>query len=67
MLGGHGEESDVGEIGGHNKGGEREMVIRRRLVARDFKGKDRGRDDLFADTPPLEAKRMLLSKLHPST
>ena len=35
--------------------------IRCRLVARDFKGGENGRDDLFAETPPLEAKRMLLS------
>ena len=30
-------------------------------MARDFKGNDKGRDDLFAATPPLEAERMLLS------
>ena len=39
-----------------------EMIVRSRLVARDFKGNDRGRDDLFAETPPLEAKRMLFSR-----
>ena len=39
-----------------------EKPDRSRLVARDFKGDDKGRDDLFAETPPLEAKRMLLSK-----
>ena len=38
------------------------MEVRCRLVARDFKGKDKDRDDLFAATPPLEAKRMLLSR-----
>ena len=32
------------------------------MVARDFKGEDKDRDDLFAETPPLEAKRMLLSR-----
>ena len=37
-------------------------TTRSRLVARDFKGDDRGRDDLFAATPPLEALRMLLSR-----
>lgn len=37
-------------------------LVRSRLVARDFKGGDRGRDDLFAATPPLEAKRLLLSR-----
>ena len=31
-------------------------------MARDFKGDDRGRDDLFAETPPLEAKRILISR-----
>ena len=45
-----------------NKGGPGEMVVRSRLVARDFKGNDKDRDDLFAETPPLEAKRMLLSR-----
>ena len=34
---------------------------RRRLVARDFKGMDRNRDDFFAATPPLEAVRAVLS------
>ena len=38
------------------------MVVRSRLVARDFKGGDKDRDDLFAGSPPLEAKRMLLSR-----
>ena len=32
------------------------------MVARDFKGKDKDRDELFAATPPPEAKRMLLSR-----
>ena len=45
-----------------NKGTEEEMLIRSRLVARDFKGKDKGRDDLFAGTPPLEAKRLSISR-----
>ena len=45
-----------------NKGGLNEMIVRSRLVARDFKGGDNDRDDLFAETPPLEAKRMLLSR-----
>jgi hypothetical protein len=30
------------------------------MAARDFKGGDKDRDDLFAETPPLEAKRMLM-------
>jgi hypothetical protein len=47
-----------------NKGGWDlvSMLIRSRLVARDFKGGDKDRDDLFAEIPPLEAKRMLLSR-----
>ena len=45
-----------------NKGRDGELEIRSRLVARDFKGNDKDRDDLFAETPPLEAKRMLLSR-----
>ena len=44
-----------------------EGIIRSRLVARDFKGNDRGRDDLFAATPPLEAARMLLSRAATNT
>ena len=44
-----------------DKGDGAEWEIRYRLVARDFKGGDDDRDDLFADTPPLEAVRMLLS------
>ena len=36
--------------------------VRSRLVARDFKGGDKDRDDLFAATPPLESKRLLLSR-----
>ncbi len=31
-------------------------------MARDFKGGEKHRDDLFAETPPLEAKRLLLSR-----
>ena len=38
------------------------MEVRCGLVARDFEGGDKDRDDLFAATPPLEAKRMLLSR-----
>ena len=33
-----------------------------RLVARDFKAGEKGRDDLFAATPPLEGKRLLESR-----
>ena len=36
--------------------------VRCRLVARDFKGGDKDRDDLFAATPPWEAVRMLMSR-----
>ena len=32
------------------------------LVVRDFKGKGKGRDDLFAETPPLLCKRLILSR-----
>ena len=45
-----------------NKGGDSRMEVRSRLVAGDFKGDDKDRDDLFAETPPLEAIRMLLSR-----
>ena len=36
-----------------NKGGIEEVLIRRRLVARDFKGGDKDRDDLSAGTPQI--------------
>ena len=39
------------------------IMVRSRLVARDFKGNGKGRDDLFVDTPPLEAKKMIFSTL----
>ena len=45
-----------------DKGGEERMEVRSRLVARDFKGGDKDRGDLFAETAPLEAKRMFLSR-----
>ena len=38
-------------------------MVRCSLVARDFKGKDeKDREDLFAAAPPLELKRVLMSK-----
>ena len=46
-----------------DKGTEGQPLVRCRLVARDFKGKDeKDREDLFAATPPLELKRVLMSK-----
>eukprot|EP00973_Karenia_brevis_P065776 9141607-Karenia_brevis.AAC.1 len=36
--------------------------IRSRMVAQNYNGADKGRDDLFAETPPLEAKRMLFRR-----
>eukprot|EP00973_Karenia_brevis_P092583 12413080-Karenia_brevis.AAC.2 len=36
--------------------------VRCMVVARDFKGGDKRRDDLLAETPPLQAKRMLFSR-----
>ena len=46
-----------------NKGTEEAPKIRSRLVARDFKKKgEKDREDLFVATPPLELKRMLMSK-----
>ena len=44
-----------------NKGTQADMMVRSRLVARDFRGSDKDRDDLFAGTPPLEAKRLSIS------
>ncbi len=40
-----------------NKACDGGMEARRKLVARDFQGNDKGMDYLFAATPPLEAKR----------
>ena len=42
--------------------GEWDPLVRCRLVARDFKGNDKYRDDLFAETPPWECKRIILSR-----
>jgi hypothetical protein len=43
-----------------NKGTEDAQEVRCRLVARDFKPKgEKEREDLFAATPPLEAKKLL--------
>jgi hypothetical protein len=36
--------------------------VRSRLVARDFRAGGKGRDDLFLATPPLEGKRLLVSR-----
>eukprot|EP00973_Karenia_brevis_P039225 5416827-Karenia_brevis.AAC.1 len=36
--------------------------VRSRMVAKNYKRADKGRDDLFAETPPFEAKRMLMSR-----
>ena len=52
-----------------NKGTEQAPDIRCRLVARDFKPKgEKDRADLFAATPPLEAKRLLFRQTarHPT-
>jgi hypothetical protein len=46
-----------------NKGTDEAPKVRCRLVARDFKVKgEKDREDLFAATPPLELKRMLMSR-----
>ena len=45
-----------------NKGTWERMDIRCRWAARDFKGKDKWRDDLFAETPPLKVIRIILSR-----
>ena len=44
-----------------NKGDDANPNYRSRWVGRDFKGNDNDRDDLFAATPPLEAKKLLIS------
>jgi hypothetical protein len=46
-----------------NKGTQERPIVRSRLVARDFKVKnEKDREDLFAATPPWEAKRLLMYK-----
>ena len=46
-----------------DKGSEEAPNIRCRLVARDFRTKgEKDREDLFAATPPLELKRMLIPR-----
>ena len=46
-----------------NKGTEEEPVIRCRLVARDFRTNgEKDREEFFVATPPLEMKRMLISR-----
>ena len=44
-----------------NKGTWESIEVRSRMVTRDFKGGDKDRDELFVETPPLEAKKMLFS------
>eukprot|EP00973_Karenia_brevis_P051369 7135667-Karenia_brevis.AAC.1 len=41
---------------------KRKYEVRSRMVARHFKGGDKDRDDLFAETPPLKAKTLLTSR-----
>ena len=44
-----------------NNGDDSDPDYRSRWVGREFKGNDKNRDDLFAATPPLEAKRSLIA------
>ena len=44
-----------------NKGDDLVPECRSRIVAQEIKANDIYRDDLFAATPPLEAKKMLFS------
>ena len=44
-----------------NKGDDASQNYRSEIIANEFKFADRTRDDLLAATPPLEAKRALLS------
>ena len=43
-----------------SKGGLEDCLVRSWLTARDFKGRRRG--ERFAEAPPLEAKRLLISR-----
>ena len=42
-----------------NKGDQKCIIMRSRLVARDFKGGDKGRGDLFADTPSVGGEALV--------
>ena len=55
-------EDRAGESGhiGDNKGDKDNPDIRCRWIGKEFKGKDKNRDDLYAATPPLEAKKSLI-------
>ena len=44
-----------------NKGDDKDPECRSRIVAQEIKANDVYRDDLFAATPPLEAKKLLFS------
>ncbi len=44
-----------------NKGDKDNPEIRCRWVGREFKGNDKHRDNVYASTPPLEAKKILMS------
>eukprot|EP00973_Karenia_brevis_P000649 92661-Karenia_brevis.AAC.1 len=41
---------------------KKKYEVRNRMVAKSYKGADKGRDDLVAETPPFEAKRLLMSR-----
>eukprot|EP00973_Karenia_brevis_P094523 12422925-Karenia_brevis.AAC.1 len=42
------------------------IEVRSRMVAGNLKGGDKDRDHFFAETPPPEAKRLLMSRSVPS-
>ena len=45
----------------HDSPTQKVILVRSRLVARDFKGGDKGRDDLFADTPQRPVRRTIMA------
>eukprot|EP00973_Karenia_brevis_P055633 7736482-Karenia_brevis.AAC.1 len=45
-----------------NKESYNKYDARSRMVAKNYRGAGKGRDDLFAETPPSEAKRLLMSR-----
>ena len=48
-----------------NKSSDVEWDLRRRLVARGFKGGQEQREHLFAETPPLEGESLLIAGRRP--
>ena len=49
-------------MGGHEQRRDRRDDCEKQVGCKGFQRGDKDRDDFFAETPPLEAKRMLLGR-----